>query len=1399
MDLQIPAVISQWWRSWRTTNPVLSIGVLAPLLLMMGVLLVVTWPVTAAGVTDGGELPGSSTILPPAVNATEVSQTIGISTTWTVADSPYVVTADVTINNHAVLTIEAGVVISFSAGTGLKIGDDLDTPGRLVAEGTASDRITFTAYYTDGLPPRGFWNGIQFAGNSPTNTLRYCLIEYAGTAVSSGDSDDHIIDHCTLRHNSDDGTATFGGALNLDGDRASITHNEMYGNELGLRLRKSDQNTITDNQIHDNDRFGILFLVEGGSGGSDNQIADNRIYGNGDEGLRLERGANNQVLDNHIEGNGSDGVWTGSQTTLEFTGNVVRANSQNGFTCVDCNNYLVALHSNVLCSNGSYDIKNLSPSSLVAQGNWFGTNTPSAGAEISGNVNYAPAISMALMTDPSLLPADGSSTAVLTLTMSGGGYTVPDSYSVTVAASEGTVLPPELSLSGGQATSIYTAGTVPGSVDFQATDQCASLLFTEVLTLEAYLDLAVVKDDGPGFSMVLQPEKAYVISYTFTFSNEGSVDAFGVVLTDVLPAGTQVYDSNSWNCAGDTCTYAVSTLPVGARQPAPPLVVEVLDCGDLRNEVTIGPYGLDYDPDDNTFAVTTSVPCLPDLVVVKNDNVEPALSQQADWLFDLLDMRPAQADPLSCVDAGERITYTILYLNAGPETATQVMLTETVPENTHYAGVGWTCVDGTCLHNVGTLPPGGAGQAFFVVEVDTTPPDLLVRNEVRIGGAEQDLYPPDNVSVDHTHVCEPAGGCLQVSKDDHLPCAFPGDEIRYTITFTNTCDWHLYDVVLTETLPISTSYLTSPGWVPSGGDQYTYYHDWLPPHTTGTIEYVVRVDDPLPDTVTETVNRVCVGREGSAGPEDCYELVTPLPLVADLRVVKHDYVGPPPPITTLEQLNRYYQKLTEQAYPLPAAPDQWEPVRPGDVFSYTITYLNLGRIDATGIVLTDTLPWYTTYVGYGWQHVGGRSYVLPVGDLGVGQVGQVNFWVRAGPVPCSEEYLYNWVYIEGNEEECNLANNWSGEETPVECTGYYQSFVPKLMGEYTPSPLPPPPPPPPPPSEAAYVSDVAVNPDTNRVYVASPQLDSVFAVDPTGDGSVIATIPVGRHPLGLAVVTTTNKIYAANFNSWDVTAIQGSDHTPIATIYVGAQPCKAAADSGDERVYVANHWESDNGAAAIDSGTDSRLYWYSRLNGTQGRYGIDVDPEGERLFIASRDAGLIAIQQTYPPDAEPLLVKLDPPRVPYVVAFNPSTGHLFVTAADDNLVVVLDPDSIQLSKGSWIPRQGRQALLLDRTSAGWVTEIPVGDGAEEGIAVNPLTGYVYVTNADSNTVSIIQDDANPANIGWVMDLAVGEYPQGVDVDVIRDLVYVGNAESRDLTVILFDGVDHSVLKIIPLY
>src|SRR5713101_6630091 len=92
---------------------------------------------------------------------TPVSGTISTSTTWTLANSPYIVTGDVYVQKSGapvpVLTIEAGVTVKFNSGTSLFIGNVY--PGALQAVGTAASLILLTA--KSATPTAGFWGGLR--------------------------------------------------------------------------------------------------------------------------------------------------------------------------------------------------------------------------------------------------------------------------------------------------------------------------------------------------------------------------------------------------------------------------------------------------------------------------------------------------------------------------------------------------------------------------------------------------------------------------------------------------------------------------------------------------------------------------------------------------------------------------------------------------------------------------------------------------------------------------------------------------------------------------------------------------------------------------------------------------------------------------------------------------------------------------------------------------------------------------------------------------------------------------------------------------------------------------------------------------------------------------------------
>src|SRR5438045_9697693 len=82
---------------------------------------------------------------------TNVSGGIFSNTTWTLANSPYIVVDTVVVFPGVTLTIEAGVVVKFEDHKRLEIRQ-----ASLIAVGTITDSIIFTSnsYY----PFTGIWN-----------------------------------------------------------------------------------------------------------------------------------------------------------------------------------------------------------------------------------------------------------------------------------------------------------------------------------------------------------------------------------------------------------------------------------------------------------------------------------------------------------------------------------------------------------------------------------------------------------------------------------------------------------------------------------------------------------------------------------------------------------------------------------------------------------------------------------------------------------------------------------------------------------------------------------------------------------------------------------------------------------------------------------------------------------------------------------------------------------------------------------------------------------------------------------------------------------------------------------------------------------------------------------------
>ncbi|TFG00054.1 MAG: right-handed parallel beta-helix repeat-containing protein, partial [Promethearchaeota archaeon] len=346
------------------------------------------------------------------ISYTLISQNIASDTTWDKANSPYIVSANIDINENVKLTINPGVEILFNGLYSINI------KGALNATGTSENPIIFSSNLTN--PSSSDWGHLNFENSDNQDSiLKYCEISYSDQGIRLID-DFPLISDCVFYNNtnavyvdiwdvpisqpfSSISNNTFYNntyaiynhidwhTMNADMNY-TIINNDIFDNQYALYFEKIDDLeslTIEENHIFRNN-YGIYFNriedIKKDADHSDEgvlKIASNRIYNNSDSGLYFYMYvhgiiANLSIFDNQIFNNSKHGILFSGEvfdiSTLNFYGNKIYQNLQSGVYLTNWGNHL-ELHDNEIYNNNDYDFECLwtSPSnSINASYNWWG-------------------------------------------------------------------------------------------------------------------------------------------------------------------------------------------------------------------------------------------------------------------------------------------------------------------------------------------------------------------------------------------------------------------------------------------------------------------------------------------------------------------------------------------------------------------------------------------------------------------------------------------------------------------------------------------------------------------------------------------------------------------------------------------------------------------------------------------------------------------------------------------------------------------------------------------------------------------------------------------------------------------------------------------------------------------
>ncbi len=282
-----------------------------------------------------------------------------------------------------------------------------------------------------------------------------------------------------------------------------------------------------------------------------------------------------------------------------------------------------------------------------------------------------------------------------------------------------------------------------------------------------------------------------------------------------------------------------------------------------------------------------------------------------------------------------------------------------------------------------------------------------------------------------------------------------------------------------------------------------------------------------------------------------------------------------------------------------------------------------------------------------------------------------------------------------------------------------------------------------------------------RLYVTSKTTNSLVIIDPL-TGSIVKTTTVGRAPFGVAVNRVTGKAYVANFTDATISAVNSSG-TVLKTIAVSTggfgEPAFVDVHEGRNRIYVTLN--TGGGVAVIDGATDTRL---TTVPTCAGAFGLAVDEELDRVYVSCRVGRSIQVIDAKTQTLQPgLAVSLS--GEPYALAFDTAARRLYVSYAPE----------------SGNPRQllAYRAATAGLSSAGGILIGNGGPNGGAGVAVNPLTGNVFVTNSQDDTVTILD---GPTLLPLITRFT-GDDPGPVAVDPVLGCAYLGMRSGNWLLVI----------------
>lgn len=473
--------------------------------------------------------------------------------------------------------------------------------------------------------------------------------------------------------------------------------------------------------------------------------------------------------------------------------------------------------------------------------------------------------------------------------------------------------------------------TVATATTSSADTNPANNSLSQQTTITSGADLALTVTDSPD-----PVNGSGVITYTLSPQNLGPDGVVNARIVNTLPPGVNFISAagSGWSCSQSGQVVTCNRADTQAPGALPQLVIQGrvnIGSGNITNSATISsPVTPDGIPANDTALTTTAVNPGTDLGISKGVSPTPVI-------------------------AGQAATFTLNTVNNGPSAASTVIMSDTLPAGftgIAASGPGWTCgVSGQTVSC--TLASYAAGTSSAITITATAPASvppagLASSNTATIASATFDGVSSNDSSTVNFNI-NPLQADLSLTKSKTPNPVAQGSNMTSTIVIRNNGP-------LAATSPINMTDSLAPGesFVSASGTNWSCAHSGPTPGGVVTCSYVnipAGVNsNPLTIITTATNtgslgNTACTGGSaigGNTHPEgdvntanDCASATSnSTGQIADLAIAKS----------------------------IPNAADN--PLVPTDNgLTYRLTISNSGPNTSTNVIVTDTIPMYTSMAG----------------------------------------------------------------------------------------------------------------------------------------------------------------------------------------------------------------------------------------------------------------------------------------------------------------------------------------------------------------------------------------------------------------------------------------------------